>query len=213
MNQHMRLNPSITALTALTLAVGLWASACSGPPEGRLPREPEAVDAPPPLLPAREGEVLLPEPSPFGRPQPLPALPPTELGSPQPVAPQGWPQDEPLAASQPTQPAGAENLIEATGYLAPGGKLSGWHFVFHPERPLEGLESAEILPGNLLERMAQVAGDGGASQNAPDGAAQADGRVLFHITAEVTRYKQRHYLVIRRAQYAASAVGSAEGRP
>ena len=84
----------------------------------------------------------------------------------------------------------AEYVHERDGHLQRDESTGRWRFVFHPrdgdDRPVAAME---ILPNEFLAEMERIA------------AGQAPARTVFHISAEVTLYRGRRYLLIRKATW------------
>jgi len=86
-----------------------------------------------------------------------------------------------------------EWVIERPGWIrekAPDGARTSPAFVFvfrKSDADTPGPEPMEILPNSFLDEMERIAAE------------QSPARAIFHISAEVTRYRGQKYLLIRKA--------------
>ena len=93
-----------------------------------------------------------------------------------------------------TQKAGAAGLADGAVFVNRSGRMihdektQTWRFVpqsLADDKP--ALPVMEILPSSFLGEMEKIVNE------------QAPAEVVFHVTAEVTRYRDRGYLLIRKA--------------
>ena len=91
-------------------------------------------------------------------------------------------------------PADGDQISRRTGRMkrADGGS---WTFVFASQPDVPALRPMTILPNAFLEQMETIVAGSG------------DAGVLFGISGEITRYRGRNYLVIRRAVVRAPSPG------
>jgi hypothetical protein len=186
-------------LPAMLLAACLHLAACGQQAADRSARQSPRAISPPPLEPLEANTPSVRLPSSTSAPGPIsPLFPAADTKAPL-IAPQSRPVQRRVPTTGPAT-ASAPGTIVASGHLQAGGEQSGWHFVFdQPDAPA-GLKEAQVLPNQRLEQMAAIV----------DKEAQP---VLFHIAAEVIRYKEQQYLVIRGAQYDSPKQPSAEDQP
>jgi len=82
-----------------------------------------------------------------------------------------------------------DNIVNRTGRMVRQGRTDRWQFVFSPQ--VEGrppLPPMEILPSPYLAEMEKIVAT-----------PETEEEVVFQITAEVTRYRENAYLMIRKA--------------
>ncbi len=187
----------VPGLIAAALAAMLVCAACANRSGVRAGQEAAPEKAPPPLMPAADANCI--QPPPAAQPPPMMAIPLTSPQAGQPIEPKRWPESKDPPATKPAK-ALVQN-IQGAGRLVAGGQCSGYRFVFEDTPRDDGLEEAQVLPGKILETMAQALADNDGKQ------------LLFHITAEVTRYKQGQFLLIRGAAYEVVAKARTEDRP
>jgi len=91
------------------------------------------------------------------------------------------------AGTTPVEVAEGAMIVARAGRIRRDAATGRWRFTFDPAPGRPNLPTMEVLPGLFLAEMEAI-----LARGAPQ-------PVTFHVTAEVTRYRGRAYMMIRRA--------------